>query len=131
MFNFSFHPYMRWLRGRPQGDGSSFDQDGLPLQTPAQRTLSFPPPRSDALVPSSPITALASFGGEPAEFPGFRVGLRDDVPGFNLNESGVPEGMPESVPGILTPRKHCRSRQMWRTRLSQLRWRFPTGSRNC
>lgn len=93
MFNFLSHPYMRWLRSRPQGSrpGFNIDQDGLPPQTLVQRTVSFPIPDSEVLPLSASPTGLASFVVEqPNEVPGFRVGLRDDVPSFNLNENDMP-----------------------------------------
>lgn len=84
MFDYSFHPYLRWLRGRSQDDGPGFDidRDRLPPQTLLPDTGNFPTPESQVLSPSAPSTGLAGFMVEqPNEVPGFRVGLQNDEPG--------------------------------------------------
>ena len=63
MFDYSLHPYLRWIRGRSQDGGPSFDIDwgGLPPQTLLPHTGNFPTPESQALSPSAPSTGLAGF----------------------------------------------------------------------
>jgi hypothetical protein len=98
MFDYLFHPYLRWLRGRSGSSGPDFsiDRDGLPPQPLVRHTLNFAAPESEALLPSAPSTDLTNFLVEPPnDIPGFRVELRDDdVPGFSLNGNDVPP--PES-----------------------------------
>lgn len=98
MFNYLFHPYLRWLRGRSESSGPDFDidRDSLLPQSLVRRTLNFAAPDSEVLLPSAPSTDLTNFLIEPPnDIPGFRVELRDDdVPGFSLNENDVPP--PES-----------------------------------
>jgi hypothetical protein len=98
MFDYSFHPYLRWLRGRSQGDSSGFDidRDGLPPQALLPHTGNFPSPASQAVSPSAPSTGLAGFMVEPLnEVPGFRVGLQSDKPG---RERTWPNGMETAAP---------------------------------
>ena len=98
MFDYSFHPYLRWLRGRSQDDGPSFDidRDGLPPQTLLPRTGNFPTPESQASSPSAPSAGLAGFMVEqPNEVPGFRVRLQNDEPG---RERTWPNGMEMAAP---------------------------------
>jgi len=93
MSNYFFHPYLRWLHDRSQGDTPDFsiDQEGLPPQAPAPRTVYFPAPKSEVLLPAAPRIGLANFVAEqPNAVPDFRLGLHDDVPGFNLNEDDLP-----------------------------------------
>jgi hypothetical protein len=89
MFNDLFHPYLRWLRGRSQGNTPDFniDRHGLPSQNLVQPPVNFPIPEADVLLQSAPPTGLANFVAE--QVPGFRLGLRDAVPGFNLNENDL------------------------------------------
>lgn len=107
MSNYSFHPYLRWLQYRSQGDGAGFDidQDRLSPQTAAPHTVNFSAPESEAWFPPVPLIGLAGFVPEqPNEVPGFRAGLRNDAPGFNLNETDLrperswPEGMATPAP---------------------------------
>jgi hypothetical protein len=98
MFDYSFHPYLRWLRGRSQDDGPGLDidRDGLPPQPWLSHTGNFPTPESQALSPSAPSTGLAGFMVEqPNEVPGFRVGLQNDEPG---RERTWPNGMETAAP---------------------------------
>ena len=93
MFNYLFHPYLRWLRDRSDGDRPDFniDRGGSPPQNLVQPPVNFSIPDSDILLQSAPPTGLVNFVGEqPNEVPGFRVGLRDEGPGFNLNENDLP-----------------------------------------
>lgn len=93
MFNYLFHPYLRWLRDRSEGDRPYFDIDrnGSPPQNPAQPPVNFPMPESNVLSGSAPPTSLVNFMVEqPNEVLGLRVGLGDEVPGFNLNENDLP-----------------------------------------
>ena len=52
MFNDLFHPYLRWLRDRSQGDRPDFniDRDGSPPQNLVQHTVNFAMPESDVLL---------------------------------------------------------------------------------
>lgn len=96
MFDYSFHPYLRWLRGRSQNDGPGFDRDGLPPQTLLPHTGNFPTPESQVLSPSAPSTGLSGFMVEqPNKVPGFRVGLQSDEPG---RERTWPNGMETAAP---------------------------------
>lgn len=93
MFDYLSHPYLRWLRGRSEDDRPSFniDRDGLSPQALLQYTVNFPPPEPQVSLPPAAPTGLGDFIVEqPNEVPGFRVRIRDDVPGFNLNENDVP-----------------------------------------
>ena len=92
MFNYSFHPYLRWLRDRSESDRPDFniDRDGSPPQNLVQPPVNFSIPESDVLPQSALPTGLVNFVAEqPNEVPGFRVGLRYEVPGFNLNEDDL------------------------------------------
>lgn len=101
MFDYSFHPYLRWLRGRSQDDGPGFDidRDGLPAQTLLPHTGNFPTPESRALSPSAPSIGLAGFMVEqPNEVPGFRVGTQNDEPGRGRTwPNGMEAAAPESA----------------------------------
>ncbi|MBI2736881.1 MAG: hypothetical protein HYX38_10095 [Rhodospirillales bacterium] len=90
MFNYLFHPYLRWLRDRSESDRPDFDIDrnGSPSQTLVQPPVNFPTPESNLLSESAPPTGLMV--EQPNEVPGFRVGLSAEVPGFNLNENDLP-----------------------------------------
>jgi hypothetical protein len=99
MFDYQFHPYLRWLRGRSRDDvpGPNTDRNGLPPQTFVQLPANLPTPEPEGLPPSALPADLANFAVEqPNEIPGFRVGLPDDVPGFNVNENDLPP--PERAP---------------------------------
>jgi hypothetical protein len=88
MFNYLFHPYLRWFRDRPD---FNTDRVSSPPPNLVQPSLNFPIPESDVLPQSVPPTGLFNFvAEEPNEVPGFRVGLRDDVPSLNLNEDDLP-----------------------------------------
>jgi hypothetical protein len=106
MFNYLFHPYLRWLRDRSDSDGPDFniDRGGSLSQNLAQPPVNFPIPESDVLLQSAPPTGPVNFVAEqPNELRGFRVGLRDAVPGFNLNEN---DPLPPETPwldGLETP----------------------------
>jgi hypothetical protein len=94
MFNYLFHPYLRWLRDRSESDRPDFniDRDGSPPQNLVQPPVNFSVPESNTVLQSAPPTGLVNFVGEqPNEIPGFRVGLRNEEgPGFNLNEDYLP-----------------------------------------
>jgi len=93
MFNYLFHPYLRWLHDRSESDRPYFDIDrnGSPPQSLIQLPVNFPIPESNELSVSAPPTDLVNFMVEqPNEVPRFHVGLRDEVPGFNLNENDLP-----------------------------------------
>lgn len=105
MSNYFFHPYLRWLQYRSQGNGAGFDldQDRLPSQTAAQSTVNFSAPESEAWFPPAPPIGLAGFMPEqPTEIPGFRAGVRDDVPSFNLNETDLPRPQETWPYGMVT-----------------------------
>ena len=92
MFNYLFHPYLRWLRDRSESDGPDFniDRGGSRSQNLVQPPINFSTPESAVLPQSTLPTGLVNFAAaRPNEVPGFRVGLRDEVPGFNLNESDL------------------------------------------
>lgn len=102
MSNYFFHPYLRWLHDRAQGNtpGFSLDQDGLP---PAQRIVNFSAPESEVLLPSAPQIGLARFVAEQLnEIPDFRIGPRD-VPGFNLDKDDLPHPEGTWPDGIAPP----------------------------
>lgn len=106
MFNYFFHPYLRWLHDRSQGDTPDFNfgQAGAPPQAAAPLTVNFPTSESELLLSSASRIGLASFAAEQAnEVPGFGIGLQDYVPGFNQNESDL--SRPESTwpDGTATP----------------------------
>lgn len=103
MSNYFFHPYLRWLHDRSQGDGTNFDidQDRLPPQSAAPHTVNFSTPESEAWFP--PIGLAGFVPEQPNEIPGFRVGLQDDVPGFNLNETDLPRPERSWPEGMATP----------------------------
>lgn len=93
MFNYLFHPYVRWLRDRSESDRPDFniDRDGSPPQNLEQPPVNFSIPGSDVLPQPAPPTGLVNFLAEqPNEISGFRVGRRNEVPGFNLNENDLP-----------------------------------------
>jgi hypothetical protein len=106
MFNYIFHPYLRWLRDRSESDRPDFniDRDGPLSQKLVQPPVNFPIPESDVLLQSAPPTGLVNFVAEqPSEVPGFRVGLGDEVPGFNLNENDLPHPETTWPDGLETP----------------------------
>jgi hypothetical protein len=94
MFDYLFHPYLRWLRGRSESSGPGFglDRYGLLSQPLLRHTPDFAAPKSEALLPSAPSPVLTNFLVEPSnDVPGFHVELRDDdVPGFSVNGNDVP-----------------------------------------
>lgn len=106
MFNYLFHPYLRWLRGRSESSGPDFglDRYGLLPQLLARHIPNFAAPEAEALLPSAPSPDLTNFLVEPPnDMPGFRVEQRnDDVPGFSLNEKDVPPPESPSPAGIDT-----------------------------
>ena len=92
MFNYLFHPYLRWLRDRSESDRPDFniDRDGSPPRNLVQPPVNFSIPESDVLPQPAPPTGLVNFLAEqPNEIPGFRVGRRGEAPGFNLNENDL------------------------------------------
>ena len=94
MFNYLFHPYLRWLRDRSESDRPDFDidRDGSPPQNLVHPPVNFPVPESNVLLRSAQPTDVGSFLAEqPNDVPGFRVGQGDKAPGFNLNEDDLPE----------------------------------------
>lgn len=93
MFNYLFHPYLRWRRDRSESDRPdlNIDRDGSPPRNVAQLPVNFSIPEADVLPQSAPPTGLVNFlAKQPNEIPGFHVGRRDEVPGFNLNENDLP-----------------------------------------
>lgn len=100
MFNYLFHPYLRWLRHRSESDTPDFNIDryGSPSQNLAQPPANSPIPESDVLLRSAAPTGLVHLVAEqPTEVPGFRVGLRDEVPGFNT-ETALPDRLEPPPP---------------------------------
>lgn len=106
MFNYIFHPYLRWLRDRSESDRPDFniDREGPLSQKLVHPPVNFPIPESGVLLQSAPPTGLVNFVAEqPSEVPGFRVGLGDEVPGFNLNENDLPHPETTWPDGLETP----------------------------
>ena len=90
----------------PESDRPDFniDRDGPLSQKLVQPPVNFPTPESEVLLQSAPPTGLVNFVAEqPSEVPGFRVGLRDEVPGFNLNENDLPHPETTWPDGLETP----------------------------
>ena len=73
MFNYLFHPYLRWLRDRPESDRPDFniDRDGSPPQNLLQPPVNFPIPESDVLPQSAPPTGLVNFVNSRLKFRAF------------------------------------------------------------
>jgi hypothetical protein len=94
MFNFFLRPYLPGFRVKAQDDVPGFnigENDGAPLETGTrpyldERQTQTPPIATSFTLGSAGLTQSAPSIG----FAGIRVEPQDGVPGFNLNESGVP-----------------------------------------
>ena len=99
MFNFIFRPYVPGFRVRPQDDvpGFNIDENGLPRREttwpdemrPGPATPQYPD-LAQAMMPT-PSPAASVQPALPTGLPGFRVRPQDDVPGFNVDENGLPQ----------------------------------------
>jgi hypothetical protein len=94
MFNLFLRPYVPGFRVKAQKDVPGFnigENDGAPLETGTRPYL------DEVQTQTPPIVTSFTLGSDgltqpapPIGFAGIRVEPQDDVPGFNLNESGVP-----------------------------------------
>jgi len=94
MFNLFLRPYVPGFRVKAQKDVPGFnigENDGSPLEAGTRPYL------DEVQTQTPPIVTSFTLGSEgltqsapPIGFAGIRVEPQDGIPGFNLNESGVP-----------------------------------------